>query len=583
MWRRFFEIPPPFRRVTERDGDMEPPSKGSSSYQTQRVPTKSIHPPTFEAAPWLPGSPKLEVANGVLRYSAVLPRRSQRAVRLGPFSPVFTYDGDPPRTEFVETTVTLASLTFDGETWALAGSVDLKRFFHSPHHAVTVNALPVTSATKLSHGDVIEHEGASWLVRFPREGTLDTGLGPLWRAFRTGALTLDTTGATNVTTRGEERHKAAPSWHAVLRGGTFDLAHDSLQRLRSLLLSDLTGKVESIELHCASSASTVDWPVFIAAHQELARTAPFKLTLFAPHPAVGAKPLTRLENTTAAAEFVDFGSGTRWANEQPNHRLNGAELSAKGWVTLSTNDWVETPAQTIRLRPSSLTENPLAQLASAPWVVLPARRWLQVPLEALYGDWALRIDGTSRWVVTEQGVRQRQADESLGAPLPWFTVNQTAKGTAFFFIPGPSPFFAGAKTLPANAALTPENVKIFIDELLQLGDCAAEGLAAIAAQTSEAKAWHTRLLAPYASEALAMGNIDPRMSDHCAGFLTVLRVQPWLGFARDLPVLLSHPLACRLERLELVLAASMTTAQQESLADAVRECRPRLQVTFVQP
>jgi hypothetical protein len=511
----------------------------------------------------VPSAPKLELVDGQLRYSAVVPRRSQRSAQLGPFSPVFAYEGDPPRTELVKSTLTVGSLTRTGETWSVVASADLKRFFHAPQTVLTVNGLPGTLTTPLGQGDVLEHEGACWVVQFPRQKQLDTALGPLWRAFRTGALTL---------TAGSKKR----GWSAVLRGGTFDLALDSLQRLRALLMCDFAQQLESLTLHCAASDPSVDWPTFVAAHLELAKTAPFAVGLFTPHPAAGATLLPSLSSVAA------FGSGSRWDNEQPDARLNGAQLSAKGWVTLTPDDWVDVNGSTVRFHPTQRV--PAEPARTAPWVLLPARRWSQVKLDALHGDWSAHVDGVTRWVTTKAGVHQRLADETLGPLVPWFTVTQSASGTAFFFMPGPSPFLAGERTLPANVALTHENVTIFIDELLQQGDCAGEGLAAIAAQAPDAQMWHARLLAPYgAQQTFAVAHIDPSEGAHCGGFFRILRVRPWLDFTKDLPVLLSHPLLCRLERLELVYASSPTSTQQVTLAKAVHEHRPGLQVSFGQP
>lgn len=490
---------------------------------------------------------------------------------MGPFSPLLEYEGNRLRQQRAvqETREVLGQLTFqpEAETWALSGGPALNGLRHE--------------RIELAQGDVVEAGSQlgpwqTWVVRFPAAAPRDTGLGPLWLPFHQGAFTLD--------------EASEGQWHGVLRAGCLYPRRASLDWLSALVASDFASRLETLELHLSRADEARDWPAVVADHLALSQRAPFELRLLSPAATPGAEPLPSLHCADGAAEvsLSAYGSGLRWNNHAPlkvalrDGRANGS----KGWVSLAAGDWLvnlEAGDQRLALLPSlpaPRTSPRAAQQDVTPWVLIPATQ-AHFPLTFDRGDWLLRLDGTvQRYSLVDDALRWRRPDEQL-QPLPWFTPHRLPSSPTVVFLPGPSPFLAGARRLAAGAPLTPARVSVFVDELAEAGDLAAEGLAAIAAGHSEGHRWHARLLAPWArpERAVAEGGLDPAEGEHVGGFFTSLRVGPWLDFHRDVPVLLSHPLLSRLERLAFTTrAGGMRDAEFERTRAALAAVRPGLEV-----
>ncbi len=210
-----------------------------------------------------------------------------------------------------------------------------------------------------------------------------------------------------------------------------------------------------------------------------------------------------------------------------------------------------------------------------PWVLIPAQRH-HAPLERVEGGWALRLEsGPFVFIVTDEGIALELKDLSLAAPTPWFTPTQVG-GLGCVFLPGPSPFLAGQRVLPA---LSVEAVRAFALELGQ--DVAREGLLALADGAQSSAQWLARLSTPYQHRSPLHGFIAHDDGEHCCGFFTVLRVAPWLDFEKDLPVLLAHPLMQHLRSLELFPRPNMLHPPSlDALKRQAQKLRPELKVVL---
>ena len=252
MWRRLFGIPPPFQGVTASSDGMEPPSERPPSYQVARLPTKSLHAPVFQGAPWAaPLSLQLDDRGG-LQFEGLA--RAQSVVASGPFSPLF--ENERARHATMPRTVTqeLGVLEQQGEVWVLClGARTL------------VNGTASPRRVELCDGDVVEANSErgpwhAWVVRFTNTQPGDTGAGPLWQPLRDGTFTLEAT-------------------RGVLTG-----AHRfaSLEWLRRIGASEFSAQLTSLKLELTRADAGTDWEALATEHHQLAAGLPFEVQLSAP-------------------------------------------------------------------------------------------------------------------------------------------------------------------------------------------------------------------------------------------------------------------------------------------------------------
>lgn len=512
-----------------------------------RAPTKSHLPPRFERAPWAEN--RLIHLIGEQLHASVITPPFRPSIRLGARSPVLLLDDAHARPHLRNHVLgTLRSI--DG-SWEIQNP-------EPPGEVFRINGVWADSRAQLSHGDVVEKHDGAWIVSFDECGPADSGFGPLWHAYQLGVFSL---------VEGQQG-----KWQAVLRGGSLASGRDSIERLKAILASDLVRRLESLELHAWSNEGVGDWQAFIAQHLQLAKLAPFELKLSAPVPVEGAKLLAAVACTAPGSPTLEpFGSGTFWPGG--DFFFRDANVAEWGWVTLAPGDWLRGHnGRRFIYEEQARADVAPTDGAVTPWCLLPENHWEHRPLERCGADWILRVEShVSRWSVSPTGVRRRLADESLGELHSWFDRVELAERNAFVFLPGRSPFFGG-RCFPTTAPLTLEAVRIFVDELLQDGDVVGEALSAITEGSPSAAIWLTRLLGSYGRQpAVFVGGIDPTEGDRCGIFFITLRVRPWLDFHKDVPLLLSHPMMCRLERLELLESTDQITRIREALSSTGRK------------
>lgn len=244
MWRREFENPPPFRWVTSRDEAIAPPLERRASYQAQALLTKT---PRFELAPWSTLEIPLE-ANSQGQVIGPYPARTQPTMVFAPRSPLRAKQYE--RHVAVHREGLIGELVRRTDGWVLE-SKDL---------LLNGEAL---NPTPLVHGDCLEtvDSRGAWLVTFPDCGEPDIGWGPLWRAFREGALHFEET------ERGlEVELHPLPGW-------------SSLEVLELLMRSALPKRIARLKLDVRGTGRVTDWDALLAAHRAQARSAPFELVL----------------------------------------------------------------------------------------------------------------------------------------------------------------------------------------------------------------------------------------------------------------------------------------------------------------
>ena len=267
-------------------------------------------------------------------------------------------------------------LALDGE-WLGLGGAELR-------HGQLLDAVPALGAP------------AAWLIQLGDVSPEPPARGALLAAERSGGFSF------------EERDDGI---HGVLRRGTQDLRLSSLDLFRRVLLSPLCRQLRSLELHIFALDAVTDVAEFVAQHEALARTAPFKVTVVD-----DAQRQTRPTQTSALRPVAQF----------PAERWRCVPLS---W---EDNRWV------------------LRHLGEV-W------RWEEVD-DALV---AIGVDGERAAWSTPWFSIQHAADEQ------W---QHTLQG--FRLLPQPSPFLAGTRLLP-HGALSAAVVAVFADQLETEGDGAS--------------------------------------------------------------------------------------------------------------
>jgi hypothetical protein len=188
-----------------------------------------------------------------------------------------------------------------------------------------------------------------------------------------------------------------------------------------------------------------------------------------------------------------------------------------------------------------------------PHAQFPAAGWHLVPLQWEEGFWVLRAGGDLwRW----RGEGDTLIAVGAERATPFFTMCRNTDGawehslSNFRLLPGPSAFLSNRRKLP-DGALTPTLVSVFADQLEAEGDCAAPLLLSLALERPDAAQALASLHHPYAMDReLKPGPVFK--GQQCCGFVTHATVTMWSRFHRDLPVVLSHPMLQRLERLDLI-------------------------------
>lgn len=174
------------------------------------------------------------------------------------------------------------------------------------------------------------------------------------------------------------------------------------------------------------------------------------------------------------------------------------------------------------------------------------------PLAREGADWCLRL-GTRvfQWNVRPEGACLRLTDGSLDALVPWFSPTFARGDEGLVLIPGPSPFLAGQRNLPDDAPLTTAAVRVFADQLVEVGDVAGPLLAVVASHGGEtSRTALEQLLSPWVLRSgLGGRGINLARSEHHAGFFTTIDFDTWPNFHLDAPTLLRHPLLRRLRQV----------------------------------
>ena len=190
-----------------------------------------------------------------------------------------------------------------------------------------------------------------------------------------------------------------------------------------------------------------------------------------------------------------------------------------------------------------------------PHALLPSENWRVVPLQFLDGLWTLRRGAhLLRWEERDAALYERLPSGALlSEPARWH--RRPSRGPEclvvlpddFVLLPGPSTFLSSQRLLP-DGPLTPTLVSVFADVLAAEGDAAA---ALLLASANGDAASIEALWQPY----VATAGPTPRPvfeGEHCCGFFEAVTVRVWSGFARDVPILLQHPMLQRLRLLQLV-------------------------------
>ena len=368
----------------------------------------------------------------------------------------------------------------------------------------------------------------------------------------------------------------------MLRAGTFEPTLDSMEWLRRVLASDFARRLTSLELHLAQHEGAAPWDALVAAHLQLARGAPFQLTLRGPRFVGDAAALDSLKPTAEPGpDTSDYGAGTCWSNRSPDRFVNGAPEALVGWTSLAAGDVVEhrnVRGWTFARAPAP--RRPDTSSGAAPWVLLPAQR-KHVPLERSGEGWALRLaEKCFQFIAMSDGLALEQGALSLAQRTAWFAPVHL-DGVSCVLLPGRSAFLSGETPFRPESDLTPQGVERFARELEARGDVAAEGLLAIADGAPTASAWLNRLLAPFGKWSEFHGSIAHDDAEHCCGFFTTVRIAPWMDFDRDLPVLLEHPLMSQLRRMELFPRPNMLRPPHlATLRAQARRLRPDLEIVL---
>lgn len=244
-------------------------SSGRRLYQQPSVRTKTIQAPRFVSVSWADAkevrlqpvqSRWREVERRLfdLDFRDLRPSRRTTMV-FGSQSPLQTHERERFSTELRPTRVRLGAIGLRGDSWWLAPAADVTLF---------VDGTRQPDSFELRHGQVLDvpaeyDAGAVFAVELTN-APLDTGLGPLWVAAKSGAFGFVESPRGMV----GELLAQATSRHV-----------DSLELLRRVLASPTAHRIAKLKLHAASSDETIDWQAFIERHRDLSRSAPFEFEL----------------------------------------------------------------------------------------------------------------------------------------------------------------------------------------------------------------------------------------------------------------------------------------------------------------
>lgn len=255
-------------------------SSGRRLYQQPSVRTKTIQAPRFVSVSWADAkevrlqpvqSRWREVERRLFDIDFRPLRASRRTTMVfGSQSPLQTHERERFSTELRPTRFRLGALGLLGDEWWLAPAEDVKLFADGTRQP---------DSFRLRHGQVIdvpdEHDaGATFAVELTN-AALDTGLGPLWLAAKSGAFSF------------EESPRGIVG---VLLHGSTGRHLDSLELLRRVLASPIARQIARLEVHVASSDETTDWPAFMEHHRELAGAARFEVELIDRPPQESRQP-----------------------------------------------------------------------------------------------------------------------------------------------------------------------------------------------------------------------------------------------------------------------------------------------------
>ncbi len=413
MAKRVLGIPPPLRGVSERD--IGEASGVAESYQPQRDTPKSITCPRLVPVSWS------ETKDGELVWDADALTASLKMVAavwkrpgsyrqfLGEHSPLFVPAPNLAARRPDLGVVLAGDVWLESGRWWLKPVCDPSDDFTRPWVSGDARAklrldapagvrLALDGAwlglegAELRHGQLLDAvpalgAPAAWLVQLDERPPALPALGPLVAAERCGAFTFE---------------QRSDGLHGVLRRGTQRLGLSSLDLFRRVLLSPLSRRLRSLELHVFALDAVTELD-FIAQHEALARTAPFTVTVV--HEATKQTPVGRSSSLRPVAQFP----ADRWR-----------------CVPLSWDD--------------------------GHWVLRhPGEVWRWEEVEgALF---TLGLDGERAPRSTPWLSIQHAADDQWQHAV-----------SGFRLLPQPSPFLAGARLLP-DGPLRPALVAVFADQL----------------------------------------------------------------------------------------------------------------------